>query len=379
MLSKTEPEVLAVKREAREECRSALAKGDYGKAENAIRSSAASHAAAANYRTQVRTSIDKIIQLISAPILTFTGTAASIAPFVILLILTHNGVPDHLRQFAGSPHYWTVVLPVVNVITAVTCLTFGMFYFWIDTNRSDICLKTSGHWYYYVVTTLCYAWALSHFIVTDGWSSLTRWYAGYAVAYQAVMLRILSTTQRFYHDPEEAKYAIRLAIYLIPFIVAAGFLVLGSTGLTSLDFATKGENPKSTEIEKEKEEENNEEEDNKKNKKRKKKETKKVEKKEKVENKDEASPPLKKQDSGSTSPPPMDHSAPPPPDDVPAPGGSSGGLLDDIKNVKLKPKSVPTEPKPSKPQQGPPDLMTAMQAKLRERRKQLDQDTWDTD
>jgi len=380
-LSKTEPDVLMAKAEARKICRAALDAGDYVKAENTIRSSAASREAAANFEQNVRISMDRILQRISAPILTFTGTAASIAPFVILLILTHNGVPDYLRQFAGSPHYWIVVLPVVNVVTAVTCLTFGMFYFWIDTNRSDICLKTSGHWYYYVMTTLCYAWALSHFILTDGWSNLTRWYAGYTVVYQAIMLRILSTTQRFYHDPDEAKYAIKLAICLIPCAVAAGFLVLGSTGLTPLDFG-KGEN-KSTEQSEEKEKEKEKAKEKEKEKDKEKNDNKRNQKKD--DTIDNPPPPsLEKTSSGTTSPP-MDDSAPPPPlDDVPTPpSASSGGLFDDIKKgVKLKPKPVVTEPKPVKPtnsQPAPTDLMAAMQAKLRERRKQLDQDTWDTE
>jgi len=300
------------------------------------------------------------------------------------MILAHPSVPDHLRRHSFDQHTWEVVLPVVNVVMAVTALTFSVFYFWIEAGRSDICVKTSGHWFYYVLTTLCYVWALTHFIIVDGWSTLTRSYAAYAVGYQVLMLRILMTTQRFHHDPIEACHAIKLAVYIIPFATVTGFLVLGLNGLTPFDLSTFGfgEKSKST-----------------------------YKKDDDIRSPDDttSNSNLKSSGSGSgggapvdafdtapippppvgrgssMSPPPMDEGAPPPPlDDSPAPTTpSSGGLLDDIKKIKLRPK--PTEPVPKSGSSGgkggggnpQTDLMAAIAAKLKERRPHVED--WETE
>jgi len=259
------------------------------------------------------------------------------------------------------------------------------FYFWIEAGRSDICLKTSGHWFYYVLTTLCYLWALSHFITTDGWSNLTRWFIAYTVAYQAVMLRILTTTQRFYHDPEEARYAIRLAVYLIPFAGATGFLTLGFNGLTSCTWQSLIEGvqdlwaPHQISRKRKKSDDfstnQNSVSDNNYN--------------SDFNNMNVTidygdQPSTMNRNSNTLMPPPMDDAAPPPPPDVILDMSSlvpssppSGGLLDDIKKVKLKPKPPPTQISKPLSNTGQTDLMAAIAAKLKERRGHVED--WDTE
>jgi len=229
---------------------------------------------------------------------------------------------------------------------------FSAFYFWVDTGRSGICIKTSGHWFFYVITTIAFAFTLAHFYTHSVYHVITRWFTGYAIIYQVLTLRVLVTTQRYYHDPLEALHAMKLALMIVPVLVLTGFMVLGTEGLTSFWVTSSSPAPSvSSHISSS------------------------------PSNPETYQPVSRPASIRPSSPPPLSEDVPPAPELSPEDNSSSGGsnaFFEELKNRKLKP--VPkSAPKPKDGGGGGGgDLMAAMKAKLAERRPQV-KDDWETD
>ena len=214
LLSLTRPEVVAHKIAMRTRCLGHLEMGEIWQADLAIRDNLVGKDMATQFWLESRQSLEGVMARALNPILFGVGVMYSILPFIVLLFLD-----AFFKISVLSKKQWSLVMPIVNVITAYGGAVYFLFYFVVDGMRASGCILVSGHWFMYTLTTVACTLVMVHFISNSSGSIITTFYSFYCLLYQALVLRVLSITQQFYHDVEEANAAIKISIMCTPFLI----------------------------------------------------------------------------------------------------------------------------------------------------------------
>ena len=194
----------------------------------------------------------KTVIALLAPLLNtlLFNTGVTVATLPLLFYLTLLYVRARLSDPQASAGGWQlqasllaresgVLLPVLNLVSVVSAFTSPTFYFFIQPNREDRCIYTSGHWFTFSVTVLTFTVIISHLASYQRYCRSSGrllaiyilWFAVYVMAAFAVLKR----TQENFHDSEEAKDGIRQALPYFPFYMLIFLGVQYATFLTTTD------------------------------------------------------------------------------------------------------------------------------------------------
>ena len=136
-----------------------------------------------------------------------------------------------------------VLLPVLNLVSVVSAFTSPTFYFFIQPNREDRCIYTSGHWFTFAVTLLTFTVVISHLASYQRYcrssGRLLAIYILWLAVYLMAAFAVLKRTQEKFHDSEEAKDGIRQALPVFPLYMIIFLGVQYATFITTNDDAAE--------------------------------------------------------------------------------------------------------------------------------------------
>lgn len=219
----TNPQVVMEKFNNTQICENAMKTGNLQLAETVVRNKSVGAALHRTYKASHMNMASLLGSLANFCII-YTGAMFSILPFLALMVVHTMLWPIRCfndNMWGLSTRFFDVVIPVVNIVTAISLLVFFVFHLLVDTWRAENCLWTSGHWYTYVITTLCFFFVLTHLILNEP----ERLAAPYAVWFgfqQFLSFSALRETQLFFHSMAEALDGVRYALLLFPLLALVG-------------------------------------------------------------------------------------------------------------------------------------------------------------
>ncbi|KNC78882.1 hypothetical protein, variant, partial [Sphaeroforma arctica JP610] len=217
-LQNTDPEIQALKAEGRRICEVEMKMGNLIEADQALRAAGiTSKQLAAEFSKKARQDIDRMLRpIVNRVFINGLGVACAPLPFFAILSALYAksfGISTPLAIDRGIAQAGFIDLVRTGSVYGIiwTALSFFVYFVFIESHQYDQCMEISGHWFMYTVTTAC-----MFFLGTLAWCYDSRLmgfiYLGFCGVYQAMVLRVLKSTQHFFHDKEEALQGIKYGI-----------------------------------------------------------------------------------------------------------------------------------------------------------------------
>jgi hypothetical protein len=143
------------------------------------------------------------------------GSMYAIAPAFALAVIA---LPFKKKTTIFPFSLLAVYSPLLYSVTAGCLVSFTYYHLFLDNLKGSLCVNISGHWFTYVISTLLMLLSTLHFIYRGRLSIKTVLYVLYFGAHQAASLAALWSTQKFYHDSQEAHAGVMQAIYISPLV-----------------------------------------------------------------------------------------------------------------------------------------------------------------
>eukprot|EP01134_Creolimax_fragrantissima_P008253 CFRG8253T1 len=217
----TSYEIQELKAANRLSCQAELNKGNVLEAEALLGgTSVHSKRMAADFSNAARRDIDRLIRpIVNRVFINGLGVACATVPFYFMLmavLLQSMGVsiPGVSDRTVNQPRFVDLIRTGSVYGTVWVMTSFLVYFLFVEPYQYEKCIEISGHWFMYTVTTGCMMF-LSVILWSYNVSNTGSMYMVLVGLYQAMVLKVLKSTQQFYHDKEEALEGIKFGILCV--------------------------------------------------------------------------------------------------------------------------------------------------------------------